>query len=82
VLEIQRPIYPREAHDERIEGTVVVEILIDSEGRVARRRVIQSAPGLDEAALACVASWRFKPAVKGGKPVPTIAHVPIAFRFY
>jgi TonB family protein len=80
VLEIQKPTYPREAYDKRIEGTVLLEILIDSEGRVARRRVIQSVPGLDEAALACVASWRFKPAVKGGKPVPTIAHVPLSFR--
>ena len=80
VLEIQRPTYPRAAYDKRIEGTVLLELLIDSEGRVARSRVLQSVPGLDEAALACVQMWKFRPAVKGGTPVPTIAHAPVSFR--
>ena len=80
MLEIQRPIYPRAAYDKRIEGTVLLELLIDSEGRVARSRVLRSVPGLDEAALASVQTWKFRPAVKGGKPVPTIAHAPVSFR--
>jgi len=79
-LDITRPQYPAEARARKIEGTVVVELLIDTEGRVARSRVIQSVPGLDEAALACVQTWRFAPAVKHGQRVPTIAHAPIAFR--
>jgi outer membrane biosynthesis protein TonB len=37
-------------------------------------------PELDEAALECVKSWIFTPARKGGRTVPTIAHVPIGFR--
>lgn len=79
-VHITRPQYPAEAYARKIDGTVVVELLIDSEGRVARSRVIQSVPGLDEAALACVRTWRFNPAVKNGEPVPTIAHAPVAFR--
>ena len=80
VLSITRPTCPREAHDKGIQGIVMVEILIDTEGRVARSRVIQSVPELDAAALAGVEAWRFKPAIRGGTPVPTTARAPIVFR--
>ncbi|MCG6926133.1 MAG: energy transducer TonB [Acidobacteria bacterium] len=33
-------------------------------------RLVKSVPGLDGAALDTVRTWRFEPAVKGGRPVP------------
>jgi protein TonB len=81
-IKITRPQYPQEAFIKKIEGTVIVEILIDSAGRVVRARVIQSVPMLDAAALQTVYQWVFQPAVKHGRPVPTIAHAPVAFRIY
>jgi protein TonB len=75
-----KPTYPFAAFKARIEGTVLVEILIDSQGRVARSRVIQSVPGLDDSALATVRQWLFQPALKNGKPVATLAHVPVSYR--
>jgi protein TonB len=75
-----KPNYPLQAFQEGIEGTVLVEILIDAEGRVARSRVVESVPGLDEAALAAVREWRFIPARKEGKAVPALAHVPVSFK--
>jgi periplasmic protein TonB len=81
-IKITRPQYPQEAFVKKIEGTVVVEILIDSQGRVVRARVIQSVPLLDAAALQTVYQWIFQPAIKHGRPVPTIAHAPVAFRIY
>jgi protein TonB len=81
-IKITRPQYPQEAFVKKVEGTVVVEILIDSQGRVVRARVIQSVPLLDAAALQTVYQWIFQPAVKHGRPVPTIAHAPVAFRIY
>jgi protein TonB len=77
-----RPQYPAEAFVKKIEGTVLVEILIDTQGRVVRARVIQSVPLLDAAALQCVYQWVFQPAVKHGRPVPTIAHAPVHFRIF
>jgi TonB family protein len=74
------PRYPSEAYDKRVQGTVLVEILIDSEGRVVRARVLRSVPLLDAAALETVYQWRFQPATKQGKAVPTIAHAPVVFR--
>jgi len=81
-IKITKPQYPQEAFVKKIEGTVIVEILIDSTGRVVRARVIQSVPMLDAAALQTVYQWVFEPAVKHGRPVPTIAHAPVAFRIY
>ena len=77
-----RPRYPQEAFVKRVEGTVVVEILIDASGRVSRTRVIESIPSLDEAARDAVSEWLFQPAVKRGHPVPAIAHAPVRFRIY
>jgi periplasmic protein TonB len=77
-----RPQYPQEAFIKKIEGTVLVEILIDAQGRVARARVVQSVPMLDAAALQTVYQWVFMPAIKHGKPVATLAHIPVAFRIY
>ena len=77
-----RPQYPQEAFVKKIEGTVLVEALIDTSGRVVRARVIQSVPLLDAAALQAAYQWVFQPAIKHGRPVPTIIHMPVAFRIY
>ena len=81
-IKITRPQYPQEAFIKKVEGTVLVEILIDAQGRVVRARVLQSIPLLDAAALQTVYQWVFQPAVKHGRPVATIAQAPVAFRIY
>jgi protein TonB len=81
-VKITRPQYPQEAFVKKIEGTVLVEILIDSYGRVVRARVMQSVPLLDAAAIQTVQQWLFQPAIKHGRPVATIAQAPVTFRIY
>jgi len=81
-IKMTRPQYPQEAFIKKIEGTVIVEILIDATGRVVRARVIQSVPLLDAAAIQTVYQWVFSPAIKHGRPVATLAHAPVAFRIY
>jgi periplasmic protein TonB len=81
-IKITRPQYPQEAFIKKVEGTVVVEIMIDIQGRVIRARVLQSVPLLDAAAIQTVYQWVFSPAMKHGRPVPTLAHAPVAFRIY
>lgn len=76
------PVYPRQAFDDKVEGTVVVEILIGEEGEVAHARVRQSIPGLDQAALDCVRAWKFSPAMRGGQPAASLAQVPVHFKIY
>ncbi len=81
-LKMTRPQYPKAAFDAKIEGTVVVEILIDEKGRVHPQRVLTSIPALDAAAIATVKEWVFSPATKKGHAVATIAHAPIGFRVF
>jgi TonB family protein len=75
-----KPRYPLNAFNQRIQGTVGLDILIDAQGRVARADVRVSIPELDQAALECVREWQFEPARRGGRPVPTLATAPINFR--
>jgi len=77
-----KPVYPQDAFIKKVEGTVVLEIYIDSTGRVVRARILQSIPSLDQAAIACVMQWVFAPAIKGGRPVLTLAQAPVTFRIY
>lgn len=82
LLRQARPEYPHDAFTRKIEGVVVVEILIDDTGRVARTRIVQSVPVLDAAALDAVRQWIFLPAVRHGRPVPTVAIAPVRFTIY
>jgi protein TonB len=77
-----RPIYPHDAFVKKVEGTVVIEIVIDEHGRVARTRIVRSVPPLDAAAIDAVLQWTFVPAQKRGRPVATIAVAPVSFRIF
>jgi protein TonB len=81
-IRMTRPHYPQDAFIKKIEGVVLLEILIDSNGRVIRARVLQSVPALDAAAIQTVKEWVFSPAIKHGRPVATIAQAPVAFRIF
>jgi protein TonB len=75
------PKYPADARRQEIAGLVVVEAILDRQGRVEPgARVLRSIPTLDEEALAAVHQWRFRPARdRDGTPVRVILEVPIRF---
>ena len=75
-----RPRYPHDAFDQKIQGTVVVEFVVDVDGRVVDARVVRSVPLLDQAALEAVRQWRFLPATRRGRPVVSRSRAPVTFR--
>jgi protein TonB len=77
-----KPTYPPEAFVKKVEGTVVLEIVIDESGRVARTRIVQSVPLLNAAAVDAVRQWVFTPAQKQGRVVACIALAPVSFRIF
>jgi TonB family protein len=81
-IKLTKPQYPQDAFVKKIEGTVVVEIVIDITGRVVHARVVQSIPMLDAAALQTVYQWVFQPALKHGRAVATRATAPVTFRIF
>ena len=65
-----RPQYTAEAMRAKVEGTVVLECVVEKDGSVENVRVTKSLePGLDEEAVKAARHWRFKPGTKGGKAV-------------
>jgi periplasmic protein TonB len=74
-----RPLYPEVARIARIEGTVVMEAVLDPTGRVTQLRVIRSVPMLDQAAMDAVRQWRYTPSMYGGHPVSVLMTITIRF---
>jgi protein TonB len=79
---IQNPIYPERAKKEGWEGTVVLEVFIDSQGRPERVEINRSSgfAVLDQAAKEAVKHWRFRPAQWAGRQIASTGRVPIVFR--
>jgi TonB family protein len=64
--------YPPLARQQRVNGKVIVLVLVDEEGGVAESRLQQGIPsrtGVNEAVLEGVRTARFRPATKNGIPV-------------
>jgi protein TonB len=75
------PVYPPAARQAGLEGTVVVEILVDTSGVVFDARVARPAGhGFDESAVAAVRRFRFSPALLHGSPVRVRMFWPVEFR--
>lgn len=74
-----QPEYPDIARQSNMEGTVVVQALVGKDGRVKDTKVVKSVPVLDDAAVAAVKKWVFKPALSNNKPVAVWVAVPVKF---
>lgn len=75
------PKYSEEARTALVEGIVVLQIVVDEQGRATNIEVLSPLGyGLDESAIATVAQWRFQPGTKNGKPVKVLAQVEVTFR--
>jgi protein TonB len=81
-LDNPAPAYPVFAKRAREQGTVLLRVGVDAEGRVTRIEIEKSSGSqrLDGAALAAVKRWRFVPARSGGHAVAAVALVPINFQ--
>lgn len=81
-VETPSPVYPDLARRKNVQGAVIAEIQIDSQGKVASARTAEGSGSalLDDAALAAVKSWKYKPATLNGKPVPSVRRVRFVFR--
>jgi TonB family protein len=76
-----RPDYTEEARRARIEGDVVLEVLLTASGTLRVLRVIRGlGHGLDQNALDAAAKIRFRPAAENGHPIDTVATIRISFQ--
>ena len=73
------PAYPDIARSARVQGVVIIEAIIGTDGIVANARVIRSIPLLDQAALDAVRRWEYTPTLLNGRPTPVIMTVTVQF---
>lgn len=81
-LRAPAPAYPRTALKDRLEGTVLLQVHVDTEGRPVAVDIARSSGHrvLDQAAQQQVMrQWRFRPAMQDGQTVEAIGLVPVAF---
>jgi protein TonB len=75
-----RPSYTDEALARKIQGSVELEVVILSNGKVGPIRIIRSLDrGLDLKAIEAVRQWRFKPGLFQSKPVDVLAVITVDF---
>ncbi len=78
----KQPLYPAMAKRRGYEGEILLNVLVNPEGKVALIKIQRSSnhQSLDTAALEAVKNWLFVPATDGGRPFSMWVTVPIEFR--
>lgn len=73
------PAYPEDVQAARIEGVVVLDIVIGQDGSVIQVQVVRSVPQLDEMAIDAVSQWKYQPTLLNGEPIEVQMNVTINF---
>jgi protein TonB len=73
------PTYPPLALAARVEGAVVLECVITTEGEVSEIAVVSGHVLLNDAAIAAVSRWRYRPTLLNGERVSVILTVTVRF---
>ena len=74
------PIYPQIASEANVEGSVILEVTTDIDGKVKRVKVLRSIPLLDQAAIDAVKQWVFEPLIIDGQRRSVILTVRVQFK--
>ena len=76
-----RPVYPPSMQRAGIQGAVIIEAIISTEGCVRAGEVLRGVElPLDLAAMKAVSGWRFEPTMLGGIPVQVVMTATVTFR--
>jgi protein TonB len=73
------PVYPPIAQSARVQGVVMLEVIIGPSGKVTEVKVIRGIPLLDQAAIDAVSQWEYTPTLLAGVAVPVVTTVTVNF---
>lgn len=77
------PPYTDAARAAKLSGTILLEAVVTTDGRVTSPRIIKGLPmGLNEICLRSLQTWRCKPAFRDGAPVSVLVPFEVTFRLY
>jgi protein TonB len=77
-----KPQYTSDAMRAKIQGTVLVECVVNKDGTVGDVQVVRSLDsvfGLDQEAVKAARQWRFRPGTRLGEPVPVLITIQLDF---
>jgi TonB family protein len=74
-----KPVYPQIAQSARVQGVVICEVLIGTDGKVLAGSILRSIPLLDQAALDAVKQWVYTTTQLNGNPVAVVMTVTVNF---
>ncbi len=74
-----QPVYPPEARRLHRAGSVVIDAIVNVEGRVDDLKLVSGDPLLSGAAMDAVRKWRYSPYLLNGKPIPKQTQITISF---
>lgn len=81
ILSKPTPAYTEEARKLRVEGEVLLEVVLEASGQLRVVRVVRGlGHGLDENAIRAAGQIRFKPALQNGQPTDSTALLHIIFQ--
>ncbi len=69
--------FPSPGRPTSLDGLIVVKLRVERDGSVGEAAIAESIPVMDEPALRAVRQWRFRPALRRGKPIPLWVYVPV-----
>lgn len=78
-IERPNPVYPSEAKQQAIEGDVIVRIIVDKDGKVARAKIVSGPMVFHDSVIKAAKAWRFNPSLLNGEPVRVVGD--LTFRF-
>jgi TonB family protein len=74
-----QPVYPPEAKENRVQGSVRFTVMIGKDGKVQNLTLVSGDPVLAEAAREAVQQWIYKPTLLNGDPVEVVTQVDVNF---
>ena len=79
ILSQQKPTYPDQARRAHVQGTVVLQAVIDKQGNITDLRVIGGPTLLQGSAMEAVKTWRYRPYVLNGEPVEVETQINVVY---
>jgi TonB family protein len=74
-----QPSYPPDARAARIQGSVIIAVVIDKNGNIESERLISGHPMLAPAAMDAVKQWKYRPYILNGNPVEVDTQITVNF---
>ena len=73
------PVYPEEAREEKISGTMKLHVVIARDGKIQQIQVVSGHPVLVQVAIDAVRQWQYQPILLNGQPVEVDTQIDVIF---